>query len=158
MVWGCIMHGAKGPLVVLEYPGGKGGGMDSNRYREQVLEGVLLEFYEEMKKKKWVVYFQQDGAPSHTSKATKKWCEDHKIKLFPHPPSSPDVNPIEPVWHEIKTMIRHLPHPPSTVNQLKAAVRKAWDDLTIEQITKYTGTMVDRVQAVKKARGGHTIY
>jgi hypothetical protein len=43
------MHhaGVKGPLVVLEYPGGKGGGMDSNRYREQVLEGVLLEFYEE---------------------------------------------------------------------------------------------------------------
>jgi hypothetical protein len=29
--------------VVLEYPGGKGGGMDSNRYSEQVLEGVLLE-------------------------------------------------------------------------------------------------------------------
>jgi hypothetical protein len=54
-------------------------------------------------------------------------------------------------------MIRHLPHSPSTVNQLKAAVHKAWDNLTIEQITQYTGTMVDRVQAVKKARGGHTV-
>jgi hypothetical protein len=27
MVWGCIMKGRKGPLVVLEYPGGRGGGM-----------------------------------------------------------------------------------------------------------------------------------
>ena len=26
MVWGCVMRGIKGPLVVLEYPGGKGGG------------------------------------------------------------------------------------------------------------------------------------
>ena len=32
MVWGCIMNGQKGPLVVLEYPGGKGGGMNSSRY------------------------------------------------------------------------------------------------------------------------------
>ena len=75
-----------------------------------------------------------------------------------YPAHSPNVNPIEPVWHEIKTIIRHLPHPPSTVEQLKVAVHKAWDDLTIEQITKYTGTMVDQVQAVKKARGGHTGY
>jgi hypothetical protein len=55
-------------------------------------------------------------------------------------------------------MIQHLPHPLSTVNQLKTAVCKAWDDLTIEQISKYTDTMVDRVQAVKKAKGGHTVY
>ncbi|KAH9976934.1 hypothetical protein BJV74DRAFT_745083, partial [Russula compacta] len=27
MVWGCIMEGRKGPLVTLEYPGGKGGRM-----------------------------------------------------------------------------------------------------------------------------------
>jgi hypothetical protein len=57
MFWGCIMHGVKGLLVVLEYPGGKEGGMDRNQYREQVLEGVLLEFYEDMKNKRWVVYF-----------------------------------------------------------------------------------------------------
>ena len=38
MVWGCIMKGQKGLLVVLEYPGGKGGGMNTARYREQVLE------------------------------------------------------------------------------------------------------------------------
>jgi hypothetical protein len=28
MVWGCIIRGQKGPLVVLEYPGGRGGGMN----------------------------------------------------------------------------------------------------------------------------------
>ena len=34
MVWGCIIEGRKGPLVVLEYPGGRGGGMNSKRYQE----------------------------------------------------------------------------------------------------------------------------
>ena len=32
MVWGCIMKGRKGPLAVLEYPGGRGGGMTGQRY------------------------------------------------------------------------------------------------------------------------------
>lgn len=45
MVWGCIMKGRKGPLVALEYPGGQGGGMTAARYQEQVLEGVLLDFW-----------------------------------------------------------------------------------------------------------------
>lgn len=35
------MNGQKGPLIVLEYPGGNGGGMNSVHYQEQVLDGVL---------------------------------------------------------------------------------------------------------------------
>jgi hypothetical protein len=30
------MRGQKGPLIVLEYPGGRGGGMNSKWYQEQV--------------------------------------------------------------------------------------------------------------------------
>ena len=59
MVWGCIMEGRKGPLVVLEYPGGKGGGMNSKRYCEQVLEGALGDFYAEMKQVHGRIQFQQ---------------------------------------------------------------------------------------------------
>jgi transposase len=73
MVWACIMKGRKGPLVVLEYPGGKGGGMNTRRYCEQVLEGVLLDFYAEMSQTRGSVRFQQDNASCHTSKSTKKW-------------------------------------------------------------------------------------
>lgn len=48
MVWGCIMHNEKGPLVILEYPGGRGGGMNSKRYRKQVLKDHLYNFYTDM--------------------------------------------------------------------------------------------------------------
>ena len=72
MVWGCIMKGWKGPPVVLEYPGGKGGGMNTARYREQVLEGVLKDFYKQMDAEMDGVIFQQDGAANHRSKSTKK--------------------------------------------------------------------------------------
>jgi len=71
MVWGCIMDGRKDPLVVLEYPGGRGGGMSSARYQEQVLEKALKPFYTQMDHQRGPIAFQQDGAPSHTSKSTK---------------------------------------------------------------------------------------
>ncbi|KAJ7934712.1 hypothetical protein B0H13DRAFT_1458810, partial [Mycena leptocephala] len=83
MVWGIIAKGVKGPLIVLEYPKAKGGGMTSARYIKQVLESPLLDFF-----------IQQDGAPSHRATATIK-CESHRIPIFPHPPSSPDVSPID---------------------------------------------------------------
>jgi hypothetical protein len=51
MVWGIVMKGAKGPLVVLEYPGGCGGGMTAQQYINQVLEGPLLEFYNSRKQR-----------------------------------------------------------------------------------------------------------
>ncbi|KAE9382972.1 hypothetical protein BT96DRAFT_764151, partial [Gymnopus androsaceus JB14] len=98
MVWACIMKGKKGPLVVLEYPGGKGGGMNAAQYRDQVLGPVMMPFLEEMESERGKVEFQQDGAPSHTAKSTLKWLKERHIPIFPHPPSSPDVNPIEPVW------------------------------------------------------------
>jgi hypothetical protein len=98
MIWGCILKGRKGPLIVLEYPGGKGGGMNSKRYQDQVLEGTLKGFYAQMKEERGPIIFQQDGAPSHTSKSTKQWFSRNHIPLLFHPASSPDLNPIEPVW------------------------------------------------------------
>ena len=46
---------------MLEYPGGKGGGMNAKRYQEQVLDPVLALFYEDMESQRGEVKFQQDS-------------------------------------------------------------------------------------------------
>ena len=134
MVWGCIIEGHRGPLVVLEYLGGKGGGMNSMRYQDQVLNPVLKPFYMKMNHERQTVYFQQDGAASHRSKSTMQWFTKNQISLIDHPPSSPDLNPIEPVWLDLKNIFRHLTHPPSTITELKTVVLDAWEQLSLEQI------------------------
>jgi len=48
MIWACIMKGSKGPMVVLEYPGGRGRGMTADRYQDQVLDKVLFDYYVQM--------------------------------------------------------------------------------------------------------------
>ena len=158
MIWACIMKGRKGPLVVLEYPGGRGGGMNSARYKDQVLEGVLASFYAKVAQEIGKVYFQQDGAASHCSKSTQNWFSSAGIPLLFHPASSPDLNPIEPVWHELKKALRALPHPPTSVDELCHTVRQAWDLLPISEIDKYVNTMQDRVDAISAAKGGHTRF
>jgi hypothetical protein len=158
MVWGCIALNKKGPLVALEYPGGKGGGMTSDRYRDQVLEGPFMDFYEQLTHERMYVEFQQDGASMHRLGATSTWLATHSVRTFQHPPNSPDLNPIEGVWHELKKRIRAHRPIPTTVEKLKAACNQVWEDLDIEDINKYVRSMPARVSAVLEAKGGHTRY
>ncbi|KAE9385446.1 hypothetical protein BT96DRAFT_759168, partial [Gymnopus androsaceus JB14] len=93
-------------LLVLEYLGGKGGGMNAKRCQDQVLQGCFLHFWKDMESERKGVYFQQHGALSHKAKTTLKWLNSHGIFIFPQLPSSPDLSPIEPVWHKLKTHLR----------------------------------------------------
>lgn len=158
MVWGCIAIDHKGPLIILEYPGGEKGGMNAARYQAQVLDPVVEDYVMKLLMEKGYLYYQQDGAPGHRANVTKKWFQDREIMLFPHPASSPDMNPIEPIWHVLKDAIRNRPHPPTSRDELIAAIHEEWDRITVHDINKYVGQMAKRVQAVLDAKGGSTPY
>ena len=156
MIWAYITKGQKGPLIVLHYPGGKGGEMTVDRYQEQVLESVLVDFLDAVRAKKGSVIFQQDNAPAHIAKKTSRWFEEHGIETMFHPPNSPDLNPIEHVWHELKRRLRSLQHHPTNVEELKEAVKRIWEEIPIEDVDKYIVRMPRVVQELKNAKGGHT--
>lgn len=159
MVWGCIMHGRKGPLVVLEYPGGKGGGMTAVRYIAQVLEKAWMPFYTRAKAAlRRTVYFQQDGAPAHTAKVTKTWLRTHRMQIFEHPASSPDMSPIEPLWQILKRRLRAQPRLPTTLEGLKASVKEVWDGIEVAEVNHLIDQMPERIQALLDNHGGHTKY
>lgn len=160
MAWGCIMKDWKGPLVVLEYPGGKGGGMSAERYRDQVLDPVLLPFYREAVARRNIVYFQQDKAPSHKAKATKQWLLQKSVRTFPHPSKSPDLSPIEPCWHDLKHIIstRHLHHPIKSLEELRMVVLTAWEILSLDKINAHVGRMQKALEEVLQRNGAFTRY
>ena len=81
IVWGCISHNRKGPLIQLclqpatinENGKKMGGGLDGPKYIEQVLKGPLKEFLDAVKEDEGSgVLVMEDGAPPHCSKLAKQ--------------------------------------------------------------------------------------
>jgi hypothetical protein len=81
----CVIPKFKQSSLRMEYPGGFGGGMTAARYQEQVLDKVLHDFYQSMAEKCGQVLFQQDGAPSHTTKSMYQWLDIDDVERMPHP-------------------------------------------------------------------------
>jgi hypothetical protein len=158
MVWACIMQGSKGPFVVLDYPGGRGGSMTADRYQTQILEAKVCDYFLQMAEERGQVIFQQDGAPLHQAKSTFAWLHQNKIETFPHPASSPGLSPIKPLWKTFKALIRAHPHIPTSLKELKIAAWEAWEQIMEQDIDNHVKKMEDRVKAVLAEKGGHTPY
>ena len=46
--------------------------------------------------------FMQDNDPKHTSRVAKAFFAENGVNWWRTPPESPDANPIENLWHELK--------------------------------------------------------
>ena len=51
--------------------------------------------------------FMQDNDPKHTSRVAKAFFDQHGVNWWRTPPESPDANPIENLWHELKVSEYH---------------------------------------------------
>lgn len=131
MVWACIAHGVKGPIIKLDLPPPKkdqngqrkDGGMGGKEYVEQVLHGPLKDFVKEMESRRGCeILVVEDRAPSHKSVLAKAAQNELGIKHLPHPTSSPNPNPKEPLWLKVKNRVADLPGSANSLDKLWAAV------------------------------------
>ncbi|KAJ7501295.1 hypothetical protein B0H11DRAFT_2224644 [Mycena galericulata] len=58
----------------------------------------------------------------------------------PHPATSPDVSPIEPVWPLLKKGLRAYQPRPSTYGQLCAVILDVWSQISTDEIDVYIDT------------------
>lgn len=154
MMWAGISLDGKTELVFVP-GGGRGGGLTSDRYISDILlehvvpyagyigDGFLL---------------MHDNARCHTSHATTEYLEEVGIATLDWPALSPDLNPIEHVWDELKRRVRSRNPAPSTVNELKSALIEEWEGIPQASIQKLITSIKNRLRAVIRARGGNTKY
>ncbi|OAD65880.1 hypothetical protein PHYBLDRAFT_153134 [Phycomyces blakesleeanus NRRL 1555(-)] len=103
--------------------------------------------------------FQEGGASCHTGSYTMWWKNRWEIKRFDYWPSqSPDLSPIERVWHALKVNVQERKASINNIEELKACVFQERERLDPGLRCTLAASMLDRVQEVIKACGDHTTY
>ena len=67
--------------------------------------------------------YMQDNDPKHTSCHVQEWIIDNNINWWRTPAESPNMNPIENLWHEMKEYIRREVKP-HTKDELVAGIKE----------------------------------
>ena len=122
----------------------------------EILGQTLIPFVEEQFAGK-EHRFMQDNDPKHTSGHANNYLTEHNINWWKTPAESPDLNPIENLWHELKEYIRREIKP-KTKEELVRGILTFWDTVTIAKCTKYINHLNKVIPKVIELEGGATGY
>ncbi|KAI2654844.1 Transposable element Tcb1 transposase [Labeo rohita] len=105
-----------GRLVAIE------GKMNAAKYRD-ILDENLLQSAQDLRLGRRFT-FQQDSDPKHTAKITKEWLHNNSVTVLEWPSQSPDLNPVEHLWRDLKMSVHQ--RLPSNLTELERICKEEW--------------------------------
>ena len=77
----------------------------------------------------------QDNDPKHTSGLARSFFMDNNVNWWKTAPESPDLNPVENMWHELKEFIRREVKPRSK-DELVDGIKRFWETVDAAKCTR----------------------
>lgn len=99
----------------------------------------------------------QDNDPKHRSNLAKDFFEANQINWWKTPAESPDLNPIENLWHELKEYVRREAKP-KTKEELINAIKGFWKTVGVNKCRRYIRHLRKVIPKVVEVEGEPTGY
>ena len=87
----------------------------------------------------------------HTGKATLEWFKRKHLNVLEWPSQSPDLNPIENLWYDLKISVHQ--RNPSNLKELEQFFLEEWAKIPVGRCAKLIETYPKRLAAVIAAKG-----
>lgn len=121
LFWGFIT--STGLRQIRQIPGRMNGEMYVDHLENEFLPYLRQQFSEEEYPEIQVVH---DNSKIHTCRIVKTWFNDHsELILLPHPPYSPDLNPIKNLWSTMQSKFRA--GEATSLQELVDKIYEVWD-------------------------------
>jgi len=122
MVWGCFINETLGPFVqILDT-------LTARKYVSEILDEKGFPFLHDQEKLQTGIVWQQDNDPKHSAKETcEAFKEEGVTNIMEWPPQSPDLNPIEHVWEQMKEILYSQYPRAGNKTQLYKYVKEIWE-------------------------------
>ena len=78
--------------------------------------------------------------------------KDNNVNYWATPAESPDLNPIEMLWHELKSHLRREVKPKNK-EELVSGIQNFWKTVTVEKCRKYIGHLTKVLPDIVKRDG-----
>lgn len=160
MVWASFWgFGNRTPLYIMDRDfESKKHGFSANSYIE-VLDAHVQYMADDL-------CFMQDNASIHTAQKVKDWFREQRVWCTDWPPYSPDLNPIENVWHAMKCLaLKMFPdimngggESQEDIEEVEECLKAAWAALPDSLFQTLIESMAKRIKMCIEAEGWHTKY
>ena len=147
-VWGAISRRGPSQLAIFD------GIMKAEFYSGKILP--VAKIFVERKFPDCHRYIQ-DNDPKHTSKLAQLTYTILGINWYKTPSESPDMNPIENLWHELKTYLRTVIKPKKK-EELVDGIEKFWNNLDSARCCRYIDHLEKVFPAVVECEGAASGY
>ena len=149
-VWAGISKKGATQVCVFE------GIMNASLYCD-ILQETLIPFLQTTFPSPATHRFMQDNDPKHTSRAATDYFTQSGINWWRTPAESPDMNPIENLWHELKEYMRREVKPKNKLELVQGIIR-FWRTVDVHKCCRYINHLRKVLPKVIEVNGEPTGY